>query len=88
MDGDDILGIVAIVGEEGTGKSSMALSFPKKLIHFDIDVGGFSRAAWRLPKDTRVKVLRADEKLTDTDISELDIISKPYPRPLQLDKLL
>lgn len=65
---DDILGITAIVGEEGTCKTTMALSFPKKLVHFDIDVGGYRRAAWRI----------------DTD----GIASKPYPRPLQMAKLL
>jgi hypothetical protein len=65
---DNMLGITAIVGEEGTGKTSMALSFPKKVAHFDIDVGGYRRAAWRL----------------DTD----GITSKPYPKPLRMEKLL
>jgi len=88
MEKDDILGIVAIVGEEGTGKTSMALSFPRKIVHFDIDVGGFRRAAWRLPDAIKVKLLRADEKLTDIDSSQYDIASKPYPKPLQLEKLL
>jgi len=45
---DDLLGITAICGDEGTGKTTMALTFPKPLRHFDIDVGGYRRAIWRL----------------------------------------
>ena len=45
---NDYLGIVAICGDEGTGKTTMALTFPKPLRHFDVDVGGYRRAAWRL----------------------------------------
>lgn len=44
--------VIAIWGAEKTWKSSMALSFPKPLYHFDLDVGGFARAVWRLsPED-------------------------------------
>ena len=46
---DEYIGVVVICGDEGTGKTSMALTFPKLLRHFDIDVGGYRRAAWRLP---------------------------------------
>jgi hypothetical protein len=45
---DGFIGITAICGEEGTCKTTMALSWPKPLVHFDTDVGGFRRAAWRL----------------------------------------
>ena len=45
---DDYLGLVAICGEEGTGKTTMALTFPKPIRHFDVDVGGYRRAIWRL----------------------------------------
>jgi len=48
---DDYLGITAICGDEGTGKTTMSLTFPKPLRHFDIDVGGYRRAIWRLPAD-------------------------------------
>jgi len=48
---DDYLGITAICGDEGTGKTSMALTFPKPLRHFDIDVGGYRRAIWRLSSE-------------------------------------
>lgn len=45
---NDFIGICAICGDEGTGKTTMALTFPKPLLHLDIDVGGYRRAAWRL----------------------------------------
>ncbi|MCK4414927.1 MAG: AAA family ATPase [Candidatus Eisenbacteria sp.] len=45
---DDYLGIVAVCGEEGTGKTTMGLTFPKPIRHFDVDVGGYRRAIWRL----------------------------------------
>lgn len=45
---DNFIGIVAICGDEGTGKTTMAITFPKPLHHFDVDVGGYRRAAWRL----------------------------------------
>jgi len=60
--------IVALWGPEKSWKTSMALTFPKPIYHFDLDVGGFDRAAWRI------------------DLT--DIISKPYPTPIQMEKLL
>ena len=48
---DDYLGITAICGDEGTGKTTMALTFPKPLRHFDVDVGGYRRAIWRLSSE-------------------------------------
>ena len=53
---DDFASIVAVCGDEGTGKTTMALTFPKPLKHLDIDVGGYRRAAWRLDTtDTTTK---------------------------------
>lgn len=40
--------IVAICGEEKTYKSTLALSFPKPIKHYDLDVGGYARASWRI----------------------------------------
>jgi len=51
---DNYIGITAIVGDEGTGKTSMALTFPRPIRHFDIDVGGYRRAAWRLEDTTGI----------------------------------
>ena len=64
----DYIGVVAICGEEKTGKTTMALTFPKPLVHYDIDVGGFRRASWRL--------------------STTDIVSRSYPKPIQIEKML
>jgi hypothetical protein len=40
--------ICAIWAEEKAHKTTVALSWPKPLVHFDIDVGGFARASWRI----------------------------------------
>jgi len=60
--------ILAIWAPEKAWKTTMALSFPRPIDHYDLDVGGFDRAAWRLNLD--------------------DINSKPYPTPIQMEKLL
>lgn len=40
--------VAVIWGEEGTWKTTMALSFPKNILHIETDVGGFQRASWRV----------------------------------------
>ena len=60
--------IVAIWGEEKSWKTTIALTWPKPLVHFDLDVGGFDRASWRI----------------DTE----GVSSKPYPIPIQIDKMM
>ena len=47
----EYIGITAICGDEGTGKTTMALSYPRPLVHLDIDVGGFDRAIWRMESE-------------------------------------
>lgn len=42
--------IVIICGEEKSWKTTMALTFPRRLVHFDLDVGGWNRASWRIDK--------------------------------------
>lgn len=87
----EYIGVTAIVGEEGTAKSTMALTFPQPIFHFEIDFGGFDRAAWFLKKnnpDIRIKKFEADEDITTTKFSDFDILTKPYPKPLQVNKLL
>ena len=53
---DNFIGICAICGDEGTCKTTMAISFPKPLVHFDTDVGGYRRAAWRLSKEELAQI--------------------------------
>jgi len=65
--------IVAIWGKEKTLKTTLALTFPRPIEHFDLDVGGFDRAAWRF--EQRPDGLKG-------------INSTPYPAPLQIDKLM
>ena len=43
--------IVALWGPEKSWKTTVALSFPRPIVHMDLDVGGFDRAAWRLDTD-------------------------------------
>lgn len=62
--------IVALCGEEGTCKTTMALTFPSPISHLDIDVGGYQRAAWRM--DTASVVSHSFPKpLTDADIAKM-----------------
>jgi hypothetical protein len=65
---DEYIGVIVICGDEGTGKTTEALTFPQPIVHFDIDVGGYRRASWRI--------------ITDL------IVSKSYPKPIQIDKLM
>lgn len=62
--------IVALCGEEGTCKTTMALSFPKPLSHLDVDVGGYERAAWRIDV-SGVETHSFPKPLTDADIAKM-----------------
>jgi len=88
---NEYLGISAICGEEGTGKSSMALRYPKPIFHFDLDVGGFERARTKLEQDNpgiRIKECTAGEDITKLDFSQYDVITKAYPRPINVSKMM
>ena len=43
--------VVGIWGGDKTGKSSLALSFPKPIQHFEFDLGGYDRAIKRFKKE-------------------------------------
>ena len=43
--------VAAVWGKEGSGKSSMALTWPRPIRHYDIDVGGYDRAIWRMKEE-------------------------------------
>lgn len=86
----EYIGVTAIVGEEGSCKTTMALSFPKPMFHMELDMDGFQRAAWRFLKENpelKVKRCERNEDLTQIDFSKYDLITKPYPKPLQVNKL-
>ena len=51
--------VVSIEGEVGTGKTSLALTFPKPIVHMDTDVGGFSRASWRFTEELKSNAIRS-----------------------------
>lgn len=87
--------ITSIWGIEGSGKSSVALTFPSPLFHFDLDLGGFDRAAWRVIEEAkkegielRVRHCDPGEDITKLDWNEWDIVSKPYLAPVQMEKLM
>lgn len=87
--------IISIWGIEGSGKSSVALTFPKPLFHFDLDLGGFDRAAWRIIEEAkkeetelRVKHCEPGEDITKISWDELDIVTKPFLAPVQMEKLM
>jgi hypothetical protein len=83
---EDYIGIVSIVGEEGSCKSSMSLSFEKPLYNIELDIGGFARAEWRYKCEK--KVLGEDEHISSVDLSKYQIISKPYSKPLDVSKMM
>lgn len=71
--------VVKIEGEVGTGKTSLSLTFPEPIQHFDTDIGGFDRAAWRFKDKIDSGAIRSKsyhlpdsgpngEKLTATDV--------------------
>jgi len=80
--------IVALWGPEKSWKTTMALAFPKPLFHMDLDVGGFDRAAWRLPEGTRILRCSIKADISKIDFSQYDIVTKPYPLPIQMEKML
>lgn len=87
--------IGSIWGIEGSGKTTVALTFPKPLFHMDLDLGGFDRAAWRIVEEAkkegtelRVKYCEPGEKLSKLTWDEWDIVTKPYLAPVQMEKLM
>jgi len=87
--------IISLWGIEGSGKSSVGLSFPKPLFHLDLDLGGFDRAIWRLEdeakksgKPLRIRKCDAEEDISKLKWADLDVVSKSYLAPIQLDKIL
>ncbi len=87
--------IASLWGSEGSGKSSVALSYPRPIFHLDLDLGGFDRAIWRLEmlaekanKPLNIIRLEPGQDVNSADWENADIVSKPYLAPVQLDKLM
>ena len=74
--------IVAAWGEVKSCKTTLGLTFPKPIVHFDFDQG-FIRAANRIPGNIRWKLLDEREALTPELLDQgLDIIVKPFQVPV------
>lgn len=84
--------ITAIIwGQEGSGKSTIGLTFPKPVFHMELDIGGFERAIWRFEdgkNPLRIQRLRTDTNLKTVKWESLDIVNKPYVVPIQMEKLM
>jgi hypothetical protein len=48
MNQEEFVGPVAICGPEGSLKTTMSLTFPKRMSYFEIDIGSYRRASWRI----------------------------------------
>lgn len=67
----DYIMILGLWGDDKTGKTTLALTFPKPLILMELDIGGFDRAKYRFHKD----------------VSSGMVIYQPYIMPFQIAKL-
>ena len=72
---------VAICGPEGSWKSSMGLTWPKPLRHFDIDVGGFERATWSGLASPRIDLTNIESKSYRVPMSAEKLMSAPQGKP-------
>lgn len=72
--------VVGIWGEDKTGKSTLALTFPKPMLVLEIDVGGFDRA---------VNPISVGNKMYHWQdlIKSGDITIKNYAMPFQTDQI-
>jgi len=68
--------IFSLFGEDKSGKSTLALSFPKPLVYMELDIGGFRRACRNLPH------------LTVKDWYDQGLVKvEPYVIPFQIGQL-
>lgn len=51
--------ILGLYGDDKTGKSTLALTFPKPLVHFEFDLGGFDRAESRFKEEVASGAIRS-----------------------------
>lgn len=74
--------IMGIYGDIKTGKTSLALTAPKPLVHFDLDQG-FERAEPRVAKFRIKRIPPNGPNLTEDLFQNYDIVTKPYQIPLR-----
>ncbi len=88
--------LLAIEGEEGCGKTTLAYTAPKKIVGFAFDMG-VERALYgglhnSLFKDTKIEIVsfNKDAKSVPTDApwAKNDITVYELPQPIQLDTVL
>lgn len=77
--------VLGLWGDIKTCKSTLGLTFPKPLVHFDFDLG-FQRASPTLPSDCKVLKVPWHEPLQEHHLLEADVVSKSYQIPIRLPK--
>ena len=70
-----------ICGPEGSWKSSMGLTWPRPLRHFDIDIGGFRRATWCDLPQPRIDLDGIESKSYRVEIGTEKFLSAPKGQP-------
>ena len=75
--------LVGVYGDIKTGKSSVALTFPKPMVYLDFD-HGFHRAAWRYPQYRTIDVnsLGTMHQAFASAVPETDVYLRSYHLPL------
>ena len=77
---------LGVYGDVKTCKTSLGLTFPKPLVHFDLDLS-FERAWPTVPDDAKVCIVEFNQKLDRLHLKNNDIIVVRYRLPLKLESL-
>ena len=77
---------LGVYGDIKTCKTSFGLSFPKPLVHFDLDLS-FERATPTLDPNLKIHIVEPSENLSSTHLSTNDIIVIRYKLPLKLESV-
>ena len=75
---------VGIYGDIKTCKTSLALSFPKPMVHLDLDLS-FERALPMLDDNLNIEILEPHEQLTSKHMDSLDVIAVRYQVPMKVE---
>jgi hypothetical protein len=77
--------VIGSWGDIKTCKTTLGLSFPTPIVHFDFDLG-FERARNRIPPNLKVLEVPYNIALTESMLVTPDIISKKYRIPIKFPK--